>query len=179
MMIGRVYDRYRELLRLYAQGRILKTDCFNEGLGDFRYLGGTLSKKTIYLEIDPAIIKRAKAKHPDYDLRQGDIRCLPFNNGFFDTVFDLSTLDHIPQKDVATALGEYRRVLINYGFLVLVVWCASEPREPVDWGDGPQYFFEESVVLDGLAGFHILDRDVIHRGDGVYLVNFIARKEAK
>jgi SAM-dependent methyltransferase len=179
MMIGQVYDRYRELLLRYAQGRILKTDCFNEGLDDFRYLGGILPKDTIYLEIDPAIIERAKTKHLDYDLRQGDIRCLPFNNGFFDTVFDLSTLDHIPQKDVATALGEYRRVLIGYGLLVLVVWCSEGETGFAEWGDGPQYFFEESAVLNGLAGFHILDREVIHRGDGIYLVNFIARKEAK
>ena len=177
--IRQIYDRYRELLRTNQPpiGRILKTDCFNEGVGDFRDLGDILDpNRTTYLEIDVTAIEKAVAAHPDWDFRAGDIRKLPFDDLTFNTIFDLSTVDHVPPSDLNTVLGEYHRVLKYNGKLVMVAWCADERRdEPVDWG-GLQYFFYEPDIMAAMSGFSLYHRDVIHRGDGVYLAEFIARK---
>jgi SAM-dependent methyltransferase len=179
MKIEAIYEHYRDLLRQNNSfiGRVLKTDCFNEGIGDFRDLNGILDpERTTYLELDPEIITRAAIAHPELDIRQGDIRKLPFEDSIFNTVFDLSTIDHVPLSDVDSVLSEYHRVLKLNGKLVLVAWCAPDRKEePVDWG-GLQYFLYEPDIMKGLGGFNIQHRDVIHRGDGIYLVEFIARK---
>lgn len=179
MDIEKVFDRYRELLALHNPciGKVLKTDCFNEGIGDFRDLWGILDpSRTIYLEIDGDTIYRARLAHPEGDYRWGDIRELPFPDMMFNTVFDLSTIDHVPPSDAGKVLSEYHRVLKWNGKLVLVAWCATERRdEPEDW-DGPQYFLYEPDILEGLRGFYDVYREEIYRGDEVYLVNLIARK---
>ena len=183
MKIEEVYGRYRKLLRMYipATGRILKTDCFNEGIGDFRNLGAALDigGMTTYLEIDPAIIARAEARHPGVrDLRQGDIRELPFYDETFKALFDLSTIDHVPPSDASRAIDEYWRVLVPGGRLVLVAWCSTERRdEPTDWGDGPQYFLNEADLLEAMEGkFCVESNTIIHTGDEVYLHELIARR---
>lgn len=179
MDIEGVFDRYRELLALHNPciGKVLKTDCFNEGMDDFRHIWGILDPdRTIYLEIDGETIDKARLAHPEGDYRQGDIRDLPFDELTFNTIFDLSTIDHVPPGDVDRVLSEYHRVLKLGGKLVLVAWCAPDRREePVDWG-GPQYFLYEPDIVEGLRGFQVNHREVLHRGDGVYLVNFVARK---
>lgn len=181
MKIEEVYGRYRKLLRMYipATGRILKTDCFNEGIGDFRDLGDALDvERTTYLEIDFDIIKKAMSHYPDRDFRQGDIRELPFEDGTFTALFDLSTIDHVPPSDASRAIDEYWRVLVPGGRLVLVAWCSTERRdEPTDWGDGPQYFLNEADLLEAMEGkFCVESNTIIHTGDEVYLHELIARR---
>jgi len=182
MEIEQVYERYRELARTYAPpiGRILKTDCFNEGEDGFRSLGDALPmNRTTYLELDELRIDLAQAKYPECDFRKGDIRELPFESLAFAAVFDFSTIDHVPPGDVERVLFEYHRVLKLNAKLVLVVWCSEEQKDDyVDWGDGPQYFFQEADVVRAMMNwFDIYHRDVIHRGDGIYLVEFVARRK--
>jgi SAM-dependent methyltransferase len=179
MDIEGVFDYYRELLTLHnpRAGMVLKTDCFNEGIDDFRHIWGALDPdRTVYLEIDGDTIDKAKVAHPEGDYRQGDIRKLPFDDVAFSAIFDLSTIDHVPPSDTGVVLSEYHRTLMPGGKLVLVAWCAEERKdEPVDWG-GPQYFLYEADIVEGLRGFQVCHREVIHHGEGVYLVNFVAER---
>ena len=51
-------------------------------------------------------------------LRQGDVRRLPYADGFFDSVLLISILEHLRPADLPAAFGEVRRVLRPGGQVV-------------------------------------------------------------
>jgi ubiquinone/menaquinone biosynthesis C-methylase UbiE len=51
-------------------------------------------------------------------LRQGDVRSLPYADGFFDSVLMISILEHLRPADLPSAFDEVRRVLRPGGQLV-------------------------------------------------------------
>ena len=174
-----IYQRYREIVQgqMPVIGQVLKTDCFNETVDDYRSLAGLFPPaRTTYIEIDQETVDKAKARNRDLKAWQGDIRSLPFDNHSFSAVFDLSTIDHIPPSDLNKALAEYERVLKLNGRLVLVSWCSTERREEVVMWDTPQYFMYEPDIMEGLAHFKVYHRGVIHDSGENYLLEIFAAK---
>jgi len=51
-------------------------------------------------------------------LQQGDVRNMPYADGYFDSVLMISILEHLPPEDLLQALVEVRRVLRPGGQLV-------------------------------------------------------------
>lgn len=184
MEITEIYAHYRDLVHdnlPKVKCRILKADAWNEAEGGYKSLSDVLPvQMTSYLELNIEVVKRAAANHPEYDIRHGDIRHLPFEDGIFGAIFDMSTIDHIPSSDVPRAIDEYWRCLMPGGTLVMVSWCSDFKREePIDW-DGPQYFHQEQELRSALSrGFEILHSDIFHRSGheaSDYLIEFVARK---
>lgn len=59
-----------------------------------------------------------RARGIETHLRQGDVRRLPHEDGFFDSVLMISILEHLRPEDLLQALSEVRRVLRPGGGLV-------------------------------------------------------------
>ena len=70
--------------------------------------------------LDKARRATAKAGFTNINLHQSDARSLPFEDNFFDVVFNNFMLDLIPLDDMPIILKEFWRVLKNGGRLVLV-----------------------------------------------------------
>jgi ubiquinone/menaquinone biosynthesis C-methylase UbiE len=59
-----------------------------------------------------------RARGIETDLQQGDVRDLPYADGYFDSVLMISILEHLRPEDLLHALVEVRRVLRPGGQLV-------------------------------------------------------------
>jgi SAM-dependent methyltransferase len=176
------HARYREFIDEFVpdEGRILKTDCFNEANGGDIHLEGisVSPDRLTYLELDEDTVVRARKRFPERDFQQGDIRDMPFDNEEFGGVMDLSTIDHIPPQDIAKAIAEYYRILPFGGRLLLVSWCSYERKdEPQNWG-GPQYFHDEGDIRRALddVGFCTHHSKVIYDTGEIYLLELVTDK---
>lgn len=135
-----IYERYLQESKDIARWNVLKTDAHNESwIYDVSIpIAPNLDCKSVYcLEIDREVIE--KAKHYESDrihFIEWDIRHIPFNDNTFDTIIDLSTIDHIPEEDINNVLNEYDRVLKEWWNMLLVVRLSTNPRQ-----DGLQYYF--------------------------------------
>ena len=123
--------------------RVLKTDVHNEtGIYSVSIPLipelNNLFEEVYAIEIDQEIINQAK------NLGKAQVTCgtvekLPYDNQFFDSVLDFSTIDHVSNYNAA--LLEYQRALKNGGFLSIVVWVTSETQTKVV---GNQIYFEQN-----------------------------------
>lgn len=110
---------------LPAEGvdRILKTDLFDEAVGDglipfLRQRG----RHAFGVDVSPAVTDAARARFPELDIRRADARRLPFVDEYFDVVFSNSTLDHFEHAaSIAEALAELHRVLRPGGRLLITL----------------------------------------------------------
>ena len=125
------------------QGRVLKTDLFDELAG--QGLVGPLSQSfgaVAGIDVSPTLVDIVQSRHPRLDARVADIRELPFDDGAFDAVVSNSTLDHFPSPDeIAASLREINRVL-RPGGVVLVTLdnglnpvVAARNAMPLRWRD--------------------------------------------
>jgi ubiquinone/menaquinone biosynthesis C-methylase UbiE len=97
----------------------------------------------------------------DLNLRQGDMRRLPFDDGSFDYVYEQYSMCHLSKAGTARAVGEMYRVLKSGGLCLLGVistdtWPKSlfgEEREPGEyWGqEGEHDLVRHSVFTDDEA----------------------------
>ena len=140
----RKYQKYaKEAINLGGH-KVLKTDTWNETQLDLPI------KADAYLELDNYRVHRALSS--GYNVIQGDIRQIPFPDGEFGTVIDLSTIDHIP--DYEKAIQEYHRVLKNDGTALIVAWLSTWRPWPTEekWG-GKQYWFKAGEFRDTLGKY--------------------------
>lgn len=123
----------RENLRLLfdwgrpgANNRLLKTDTFEEAVGEDTILSGLRGKfaEIIGMDLSFEITKRAADSHASDGFRflAADVRKLPFKNAIFSTVASPSTLDHfLEPADLGVSLRELFRVLKPEGRLVITL----------------------------------------------------------
>jgi SAM-dependent methyltransferase len=130
--VGHTYLAAVEAVLATVEGdprRVLKTDLWNECLGGTRDIAGPVQRAygcpPVGVDLAYQVCRLARARVAGLRTVQADIRALPFRDGSFDAVLDLSTLDHVPQGGMATAIAEYRRVLRGRGLLLLVFWQRS------------------------------------------------------
>ncbi len=175
-----IYKRYlKEALGLDRKNnKILKADCSNEFHGHPKSgcfcltIGGIaplMEAEVICLEIDKELVKKTQVLYPDMNIVMGDIRDIPFGDKVFDSVMDLSTLDHVPFEDAKTALKEYHRVLKDSGNMVLIVWCLNGNKNEQD---GDVYYFARDPLKKMIEKyFTISHEEDIHEEPGPhYLV---------
>lgn len=95
------------------------------GCGNGRFYEAMKDKKIEYIGIDSSeeLIELAKIRHPEANFQTANALSLPFSNNYFDKVYSVALLHHIPsQKFREQFLNETKRVLKPDGFLFLTVW---------------------------------------------------------
>lgn len=147
------YRRYQRIADRIRNGSCIKTDAWQESRGRFPI------KADLYVELKPEVIDTAKNRGYR-NVIPGDIRSLPLKDHSFDTLFDTSTIDHIP--NYAVALNEYHRVLKQTtGKLFIAAWTTQDDTFKADKKDGSggdQYFFNQKEFTSEL----LLRFPVIH-----------------
>jgi SAM-dependent methyltransferase len=109
--------------------RVLKTDLFDEAVGAGVYPAlRERAGRVVGIDVSPAVLEAARARYPELEAREGDVRRLDFADGSFDAVFSNSTLDHFATLDDAEAgLRELRRVLVPGGRLLVTLDNGANP----------------------------------------------------
>jgi ubiquinone/menaquinone biosynthesis C-methylase UbiE len=95
------------------------------GCGNGRWYKIFKEKKVDYFGIDNSekLIEIAKESFPEAKFFVGDAMNLPFQDNFFDKVYSIAVLHHIPSDVLRMKfLNEAKRVLKPQGKLVLTVW---------------------------------------------------------
>ncbi|MDF1551817.1 MAG: class I SAM-dependent methyltransferase [Deferrisomatales bacterium] len=124
---------YRDLLARWlpaaAPGRLLKTDLFDEAVGEGLY-GALAARASTVVGVDLSVETggRAHRNHPGLLAVGGDARRLPFASDTFDVVFSNSTLDHFDSREeIVESLREIGRVLRPAGTLLITLDNLSNP----------------------------------------------------
>ncbi len=102
------------------------------GCGNGRWYPLFKEKKVEYFGIDNSdkLIKIAKEKFPEANFLVGDALNLPFPENFFDKVYSIALLHHIPSKEFRIkVLKEIKRVLKPEGILILTCWKIHRKKE--------------------------------------------------
>lgn len=100
---------------------ILKTDAFDEAVGEGLYPFLKKRGAEVHgIDIAPEAVNEASKRYPDFNLRCGDVRDLPYADCSFDLIVSNSTLDHFcTPQDIGKALQELYRVLKSGGELII------------------------------------------------------------
>jgi SAM-dependent methyltransferase len=112
-----------------CQGRLLKTDLFDEaaGAGLFSTLDARF-RSVVGIDLSKRVAEAARSSTRGHPVTCCDVRSLPFADESFDAVVSLSTLDHFhTREELSTALGELCRVLRRGGRLVLTLDNGAHP----------------------------------------------------
>ena len=189
-----LFDKY-----LDPKDRVLDLGC-----GNGRFYDSFVGKEVEYFGVDPSLnlIDIAKKNHPQGNFQVASGDSLPFSGNYFDKVFSIAVLHHIPSLDFRSQfLKEAKRVLKDDGYLILTVWNLKEKvdkdfnllswfkRRKLDKGDvflpwygsDNTYFhcfnLEELVQLVKDSGFEVLDKGEILVGQRPYSNFYIVAKK--
>ena len=103
------------------------------GCGNGRFFELLKDKDINYIGVDfsEKLIEIAKKKYPKVKFQVADALDLPFPNNYFDKIYSIAVLHHIPSKEFRLQfLKETRRILKPNGLLILTVW---KPKSKKDW----------------------------------------------
>jgi SAM-dependent methyltransferase len=108
---------------------LLKTDLFDESLGDGLYsLITARAKNVVGIDISMLTVKAAKSLHDGFQVAGADVHHLPFADGTFDVIVSNSTLDHFESSDeIVASLNELYRVLRVGGQLLITLDNLANP----------------------------------------------------
>jgi len=102
------------------------------GCGNGRWYKIFKEKKVDYFGLDNSekLIEIAKENFPEAKFFVGDALNLPFPDNFFDRVYAIAILHHIPSENLRLeVLKETKRVLKPGKILILTCWKIHQPRE--------------------------------------------------
>jgi SAM-dependent methyltransferase len=102
-----------------------KDKVLDAGCGNGRLYPALEEKKIDYYGIDNSeqLIKIAKEKYPQVGFQIADILKIPFADNYFDKIYCIAALHHIPSDELRLkTMEELKRVLKPNGLLILTVW---------------------------------------------------------
>jgi len=121
----RIWEEIGFLFTVKSGEKVLDLGC-----GNARYY--QLLKNADYIGVDNSkeLIKIAKQKYPKVNFFVQDALNLSFENNFFDKIFNIAVLHHIPSQGLRLQfLKEAKRVLRPGGKLTLTVWKFHQKKE--------------------------------------------------
>lgn len=130
------------------------------------------SQKVVGIDLSERLLSRAKVLHPELTFENMDIRTLKFDDESIAGIWCHATLLHLNDKDIATALAEFQRVLIPGGgmFISLKEGSGEEQFVAELGGDNVWYFnyqtIESTTAFVAASGLSITS---------IYVVNEIER----
>lgn len=168
------------------------------GCGNGRFFELCQDKKADYTGVDPSekLIAIAKKKYPDGNFLAADALRLPFADNYFDKIYSIAVLHHIPSKELRLQfLKEAKRVLKQQGLFIFTAWKFSQSKmrllllkftilklfrlSKLDFGDvldpwgktGVKRFYhwyseKELITLAREAGFEIKKSGLINNEKG-------------
>lgn len=95
------------------------------GCGNGRLLEFLLEMKTDYIGIDNSekLIEIARKKYPAAKFQTADALKLPFPDNYFNKVYSIAVLHHIPSRELRLRFcEEAKRILKPGGLFILTVW---------------------------------------------------------
>lgn len=98
-------------------GIILEAGC---GAGRFVYFLSKLGYKIIGIEIGEETVETLNNVFPELDIRQGDVRQLPFPNDSIDGIISLGVIEHVIQG-IDGPIREMYRVLKPNSYAIVIV----------------------------------------------------------
>jgi len=109
--------------------RLLKTDVFDESsTAGLMPLLTQRAQSVVGMDISPAVLRAARARHPSLIEAAADVRWLPFAENSFDCIVSNSTLDHFTKiEELVQSLRELARVLRPGGRLIVMLDNPSNP----------------------------------------------------
>lgn len=124
--------------------RLLKTDIFDEAVGDGLYpLLTGYAKEVVIIDISRQILSSARSRYSNLNTIVADVRHIPYADNMFDVVISNSTLDHFGTSDeIIISLMEIYRVLKQNGNLLLTL---DNPVNPL-------------IALRQILPFNLLNR---------------------
>jgi SAM-dependent methyltransferase len=110
-------------------GRLLKTDLYDEAMGEGLYpLLASRARCVVGIDLSASAVAAAHARYPGLLALAGDVRRLPFASESFDVVVSNSTLDHFDTHgEIGEALRQLHRVLVPGGLLLLTLDNFANP----------------------------------------------------
>jgi SAM-dependent methyltransferase len=123
------------IAKVPADARALDVGC---GTGRWVRRYGQLGFRSTGLDVTPGMLKSARQCGTAAALVAGEAYRLPFADGAFDFVSDVTVVQHIPPDLQPTAIGEMMRVLRPEGHLLLLELIRGRgahifPRSPENW----------------------------------------------
>lgn len=102
------------------------------GCGNGRWVILFQEKKVNYIGTDNSeeLIRIAQKRYPKTKFQIADALKLPFPENFFDKIYSIAVLHHIPSEEFRLRfLAEAKRTLKPEGLLILTVWKFHERKE--------------------------------------------------
>jgi SAM-dependent methyltransferase len=156
---GRIYFGYLSLcldfLKKYNND-LSKVKVLEAGCGDGRFLcelKKTGAEDLYGIDYSERAISFAKIFVPKANIQTADIKSLPYEDGFFDTIFLIEVLEHIKLDEVGSVLSELSRVLKKEGQLIITVPSKNVPVGSKHY----QHFTPESLMFNLKDSFEIRD----------------------
>lgn len=100
-------------------------DVLDSGCGNGRYSPLMKQRGGRYFGIDNSdqLIRIAQSRYPEENFQAADVLNLPFADNFFDKIYSIAVLHHIPSNALRLQFfEEAKRALKKDGLLVLTVW---------------------------------------------------------
>lgn len=98
-------------------------DVLDAGCGSGRMIGYLRSLSDaitpIGLDLSPAMLRHARAAHPDVQFLEGSLAALPFDDQAFDGVLAWYSIIHTPPHQLPQVFAEFQRVLRPDGLALL------------------------------------------------------------
>lgn len=180
----------------FGSGRLLKTDLFDEAVGDG--LVPELARRAreiVGVDISPSAVAAARARYPRLDAHVDSVLALPFPDRHFDVVVSTSTLDHFDSlATLDAAITELARVLRPQGRLIITLDNRSNPivairtsvaSRPlrrlgfVPYYVGPTYGPRGLSMSLRASGFNVLDATAIMHCPPQLAARFAARRSRR
>lgn len=123
-----VWEEMRFLFDDYVKKgeRVLDLGCGN---GRFYEIIKEKGAEYVGIDVSEKLIDLAKDKFPGVHFQTGEATDLPFADEYFDKIYAIALLHHIPSNDLRLrTLAEAKRVLKKKGLLILTVWNLWEKK---------------------------------------------------
>jgi SAM-dependent methyltransferase len=140
------------------------------------------SHHAVGIDLTPEFVELAKLNVPWGDFRVMDMRKMEFENNYFDGLWSMASLLHIPRNEADVVMNEYARVLKPKGvmFLSTMEGNGEDPKSSPKYGGNSKFFYryteEELRNLVNSAGFKIDDFKLDKKSETLAFWNVLATK---